>query len=270
MKELGVGGVLDQALSLLKNRFGLLLGITMVMLVPYQLLIGFLSLALLPQAPPNPTPAELAQYQSEVFGSPFLLLLAPLSFVWALILLPLTNAAIIFAVASEYLNRPITVGGAVRRVLAIALPYLGTALLVFLAVMGGMFLLIIPGIIFAFWFALWGQVVVIEGLAGVNALKRSKYLMKGSVGKLFVLGLLVGMISGGLGAVCNFIPEQHVQLLVRTILQGILAAFGCAAYVVFYFSCRCKVENFDLTLLADAVAAEAGPVDVSVSNPGLR
>ena len=40
--------------------------------------------------------------------------------------------------------------------------------------MGGMILCIVPGILAAFWFALATQVVVIEGVAGFAAMKRSK------------------------------------------------------------------------------------------------
>jgi hypothetical protein len=48
-------------------------------------------------------------------------------------------------------------------------------------------------------------------------------------------------------------------VVVRSILQAIVSFIVAAAWVVFYFSCRCKAENFDLTMLADAVAAEETP-----------
>lgn len=259
LRELGIGGILDQAIALLKNRFGLLLGITMVMLVPFQLLAGLVTLSSVPQLPPNPTMADVREYQREALSGGVLLKTVPLSMLLVLVILPLTNAAITYAVASEYLNRPITVGGAVRRVFHLAFPYLGTGILFFLAVWGGMLLLLIPGIVFAFWFALWGQVVVIEGTAGPAALKRSKFLMKGNIGKFFVLGMIVGFINAALGLIAGLITEPYVRQAVISVLQGVLASFGCAAYVVFYFSCRCKAENFDLTLLADSVAADSAP-----------
>ena len=41
-----------------------------------------------------------------------------------------------------------------------------------------------------------------------------------------------------------------------SIVAGVLMIFASAAFVVFYFSCRCKHEQFDLALLAQSVGAE--------------
>lgn len=54
-----------------------------------------------------------------------------------------------------------------------------TGLLASLAVAGGFLLLIIPGIIFSYWFAFTTQIVVFENLSGTAALSRSKQLVKG-------------------------------------------------------------------------------------------
>lgn len=54
-----------------------------------------------------------------------------------------------------------------------------TGLLSGLAVMGGLILLIIPGIIFAYWFAFTNQIVAVENLSGTAALSRSKQLVIG-------------------------------------------------------------------------------------------
>ena len=68
-----------------------------------------------------------------------------------------------------------------------------------LAFYGGFFCCIIPGIIFALWFMLCQYVVVIERIAGPSALGRSKDLMKGEMGKAFVLGLIIFVINLSLG-----------------------------------------------------------------------
>lgn len=69
-----------------------------------------------------------------------------------------------------------------------------------LAVMGGVILLIIPGLIFWVWFAFSSFVFMFEGLKGVAALKRSKELAKGYwwpiVGRfaiLFAISLILGV-----------------------------------------------------------------------------
>src|SRR3989344_1916391 len=54
-----------------------------------------------------------------------------------------------------------------------------TSALEILAILGGLILLIIPGLIFSIWFTFTISVVVAENLSGTAALKRSKQLVKG-------------------------------------------------------------------------------------------
>ena len=126
-----------------------------------------------------------------------------------------------------------------------------------IAVMGGMILLVIPGIIAAFWFSLTTQVVVVERVSGVAALKRSRNLMRGNVGTVFVLGIVLGMISIGMQVGSQFIPQIHAKNLAAVLINCVFPIFSSVAMVVFYFSCRCKNEQFDLQLLAQNVAGEA-------------
>ena len=48
----------------------------------------------------------------------------------------------------------------------------------------------------------------------------------------------------------------------NAVVAGVLTIFASAAFVVFYFSCRCKHEQFDLALLAQSVGAET-PADLA-------
>jgi hypothetical protein len=83
-----------------------------------------------------------------------------------------------------------------------------------LAVVGGMILFVIPGIIFALWFSQVSYVVIEENLKNTAALKQSKSYVKGRLrkvfGKLFymvfitivvylVFGVLVGLIYKAFG-----------------------------------------------------------------------
>ena len=81
---------------------------------------------------------------------------------------PITNAAVVYAISNAYLEKPISVGGSVKRAFQRILPLIWTWFLVGLAIMGGMILCFVPGILAAFWFALATQVVVIEGVAGIR------------------------------------------------------------------------------------------------------
>jgi hypothetical protein len=75
------------------------------------------------------------------------------------------------------------------------LPLFWTGLLTFLAVLGGAILLIVPGIIFAFWFSQSSFVVVTEKLQGPGAMKQSKVYVKGNVGQIFKKGFYLGILS---------------------------------------------------------------------------
>ncbi len=251
IRELKIGEILDQAVNLTKDHFGVLLGITAVLLIPFNLIGGLIEVAMLPQLPPNPTPD---QAMAVTFAA--LTVTLPIALLAAYVIIPITNAAVIFAIASAYLEKPVSLGGSYKRAFQRILPLIGTWILVGLAIMGGTLLCLVPGILAAFWFTLATQVVVIEGVGGLAAMKRSKQLMAGNIGTVFALGLLVGLINGGITVAANFIPEPHLRVLMSSIVAGVVTIFASAAFVVFYFSCRCKHEQFDLALLAQSVGAE--------------
>jgi hypothetical protein len=254
IKQLGLGGILDQAVNLLKNHFGLFFGITLAIYVPWMLFQNFVTLAVMPELPAQPTMDDIMAYNQAALDN--IKYTIPMTLFLAFVVVPITNAAIIDAVARCYLGKPTTVGGSLSRAVTIILPLLWTWLLMMLAIMGGMILCIIPGILFAFWFSLASHTVVIEGNSGVAALSRSKFLMTGNIGTVFVLSILVGVIQVAIQFGAGLIPQQHLAVIAAVALGAVGTIFGAAAFVVFYFSCRCKAENFDLQLLAEAVGAE--------------
>lgn len=255
VRELKLGEILDQAVALTKNHFGLLLSITAVLQIPFGLLQGFVGNALLPAQPVNPSPAETVAYQQAAFQTLFVT--APLILVYIYIVVPITNAATVYAIANAYLEKPITTGQAFKHALRRIGGLLWTWLVFGLAVMGGLMLCIVPGILAAFWFALSTQIVVVEGISGIPALKRSMALVRGSLGTMIMLGLIVGIINYAIAFGAALIPQAHLQTITSVLVTSITSIFSAAAFVVFYFSCRCRFEQFDLALLAQSVAAES-------------
>lgn len=79
--------------------------------------------------------------------------------------------------------------------------YLIGSILYGLIILGGMILLIIPGIIWAIKFMFFGYLIVDMGLDPIDALKRSSAITTGAKWDLFLLGLLLGVINL-LGALC--------------------------------------------------------------------
>jgi hypothetical protein len=62
-------------------------------------------------------------------------------------------------------------------------------------VIGGLILLIVPGIIFAVWYCLASFVLISENLKGMNALNKSKEYVKGRWGKVFFRIFFIGIVS---------------------------------------------------------------------------
>jgi hypothetical protein len=252
IRELKLGEILDQAVNLTKDHFGVFLRITGVLLIPYYLISGLIKVVMMPKLPPTPTQEQIMAAEALVNAK----VVIPTALLGAYLIIPITNAALIYAIANAYLEKPIGVGESYKRAFQRVLALIGTWILVLLAIMGGTILCIVPGILAAFWFSLATQMVVIEGLGGFAALKRSKQLMAGNIGTVFVLGLLIGLINGGIGFGVTYIPQPYVQVVMNAIVGAVSVIFGSAAFVVFYFSCRCKHEQFDLALLAESVGVE--------------
>jgi hypothetical protein len=251
IRELKLGEILDQAVNLTKDHFGVFLGITGVLLIPFDVIGGLIQVMMIPPPPLNPTPEQAIAYMIAVWR-----IVIPILLLTVYVIAPITNAALIFAISDAYLDKPISVGGSYKRAFQRLLPLIGTWFLVGLAIMGGTILCLVPGIIAAFWFALATQVVVIEGVGGFPAMKRSRQLMAGNIGTMFVLGFLLLIINVAIGSAVLFVPQPHVRVVANAIVAGVLTIFASAAGVVFYFSCRCKHEQFDLALLAQSVGVE--------------
>ena len=251
IRELGISAILDQSIKLIQDNFKLLFGIVLVLLVPYCLVHGFVSLAFLPAPPQNRTDEAVAAYYRAILAA--LPVLLPMFLILTYVIIPITNSALIHAIARVYLNQPTSVGQSFQLAVRRFLPMLGTVFVFVLALIGGLLLCLVPAIFVALSFALATQVVILEGLSGFAALKRSKELMNGNRIKLLILGVIVFLINVAVIIAAAFIPQPQVQTILMAFVQGVTTLFSSAAGVIFYFSARCKHENFDLKLLAESV-----------------
>ncbi len=103
---------------------------------------------------------------------------------WAATLLVIKDYPTIHSVSDAYKNSKHLIW-----------PLFFVGLLTGLAVLGGLILLIIPGIIFALWFS-QSYFVVLEGKGkGKAALSYSKSLVQGRLGEVFLKGLYIGVIT---------------------------------------------------------------------------
>jgi hypothetical protein len=254
IKHMGLGGILDQAIAIIRDNFVLLFTIMLIVLIPVTLIQGFLLQAVTPDLPANATAQDYMNVQqAQAQYWPWFVGFGLLQFI---IVIPIVNAAVIDAVARVYLGQPVTAMEAISYGVRRLLPLLGTTVLTTLAVSAGFLLFIIPGIYFSIWFALSQHVVVIEKLAGPTAMKRSKKLVHKDRGTLVALGIVLLVISFLANGATNYIPQPHLQVIGAAIVQALVTMLWTASMVVFYFSCRCNVENFDLHYLAQSIGPE--------------
>ncbi|HET6328157.1 MAG TPA: hypothetical protein VFG04_25965 [Planctomycetaceae bacterium] len=265
LKPLGVGGTLDQAIAIFKDRPGLFVLITLILRIPLTAVLQYHVLVNLANFPMQPNDAQLNEFFGR-FMRLYLFVLGPSLLVDLLLISPITNASLIYATARIYLGEPIGVWQALRMALRRYFPYVWTTVLFAMIVFLGTLCCILPGILLAFRFALAPNAAVLERVSGFGALQRSADLMRseGYTNYLKYFGLIVvlGFIQGGINAASNFVPQLHLRAAAIGLFGSISITFAIVAQVVFYYSCRCRNEGFDLLYLARIVAET--PNDQSV------
>jgi uncharacterized membrane protein len=111
----------------------------------------------------------------------------------------------------------------------VLLDYLGASVLYSLVVVGGLCLLIVPGIIWAIRFGFFGYFIIDRKLGAMDALKASSALTQGAKWDLFVLGLavlginLLGALCLGIGLLVTMPTTTLAMGFVFRRLQGAVA-----------------------------------------------
>lgn len=263
LRPMGLLEIVDQTFRLYRSNFGLFFGIAAVPYIPLYLAVA------------NMTPGPRGQ-----IGAGFII-----GLVSVFLILPiagLASAALTKAVSDRYMGEDATLAKSYVFVAKRIVPMLLTGIIAGIFVMAGFFLLVIPGIVFAFWVAFLVEVMVIEGWFYVNAIKRGKFLVgEGVWAEVLVLGIITWvlsmLISAAIGAVMGLWltvlgPDSMAGRLVSGLFQGVAQAvtmpIGLVAGILLYYDSRIRKEGFDLEVLAKemgrtlptAPPAEGGPV----------
>jgi uncharacterized membrane protein len=132
---------------------------------------------------------------------------------------------------------------------------IGTNVLTGLAVFAGLMLLILPGLYVYFALLLVYQIVVIERVYALDAMKRSQELMAGSlwrgVGLMLVVGIVTTVVTLAVSMTLGLLPMAGP--IANALVSAVTMAFQSAVLLVLYFDLRCRHEAFDLEHLARAV-----------------
>lgn len=275
LKPRTVVEIYDAAFRLYRENFWLFLGILSVAYVPIYVLqtgaTAFLLGGLV--VDPGSTPFTEEQMQAQVpaaviqmiiFGLVVLLL--------AVVAIPLSTGALVLAVGDRYLNQETSLGKCYSRVLRMFLGLFMVGLLSGLVVGLGMLFCLVPGIIFAVWFALDSEALVLEKLGPIEAMGRSRELSRGHFWRivgLFVIMVAINLlVSLGMSAGTDFglpflIDSRMIVMIVGSAIQQIvalvIAPYFAVAWVLLYYDIRIRKEAFDLEVLAKSMGAPSGP-----------
>lgn len=257
--KLSVGDILDRGLKVLFSRLLTFFLINLVVLLPLVglifLFIKFITLSV--------TSVLIA------FGVGTVLF-AVLWFVGI--------AAQLKIIEQMHIGRRVGIGEAVLFALRRVGPLLLVSIVYGLAVLIGLFLLIIPGMIFFCMYAFASQAVVLEGLGPIAGMNRSEKLTKGFKWRIFGIllligvltllldaGLVIGMsaiipitenVSGANGLEKERLNETNltIHLAIMALASILLNTYLTVCLILTYFDLRTRKEGFDLELTARGLA----------------
>jgi hypothetical protein len=138
-------------------------------------------------------------------------------------------------------GRHSSVGDLMRSVLPVFWPLLGASLLIAIGIVGGLVLLVVPGMYLLTVWAVVAPVIVVERRGVTEALGRSRQLVRGSgwpvLGAVLVGFLIAILATLGLTTLATAIVEgEIVEAVFRALAQMVAAPIAALIASVLYFS----------------------------------
>jgi hypothetical protein len=296
LRPLSLGEILDRTFVVYRTRFWLFAGLGSVS-GAFQALLGAVQLIPMHMGNQrgifNPTGAGTASSMSPAAAIAFGLTLIVLGLGYMLAF-AVTQAATVYALSEVYLGRPVTIMESVKAVYrkwyrqiaisiwqACSLMWLPT-LLIFpgfillavggagLKIVGGLLLFLgfcggLPaGVVLSLRNSLGVQATVIESLPVVQSMRRSKVLTSGAKGRIFMVGLVSGVLSWVAGAIQTpllivvtlaiakgkqAIVAEVAMLLVSFAAHSVVSPVLMIGLSLVYFDQRVRKEALDLVML---------------------
>ena len=282
LRPLSLGELLDRTFSVYRRNFLVFAGIAAL---PYLfLLIATVILALMfgiaiPLTTRNLGHAALpAPAIGVLVIGGTVLMLASMAF------FSCSMGAAAVAVSEIYSSKKPAIWTSLRVALGKAWKLLAVALLTLLIALGGLILLIIPGIYLGCRLSVAIAAALIDDVGPGDAIRRSFFLTKGFAGRVFLIMLLVVVVSYaavGMSQVPFFIliavaAKNHALVVALTVVMEIvnitvsiaIAPISSIALALYYFDLRIRKEAFDLQKMMQAVGTDFLPPAFSGGEPG--
>ncbi len=267
LRPLTFGQLLDQSFAMYRKNFRVLAGIA---IVPAAATIPWtLSGRFIPSGQANGGNAA-------VFLGSLLFFFGFMAVYYIFFFIAL--GAMSFAVSDLYLGRSTSAGEAFQKVRSRIGSLLHLWFAIFLRMFGCAITIILMPVAFLmyFWYSFSVAVLLFEGVPVGQALKRSRLLTKGIRDRIFVIGLLVGIISYVIALVCqvplvllqaSLVPRGQMAPLWMDVLLAVgSAAAGAVTTPLFmisitllYYNTRIVREGYDLQLLMERLGPESVP-----------
>jgi hypothetical protein len=259
LRPMGIGDILDATFRLYRDRFVRFATIALIVYVPLALVIGLLQTqfaAAVPQTGQPLRPEDVFPVLLKAMGAGMVVTF--LSWVFG----ALCSGALVHNISSAYLGEELGSRESYARAAPRLLRLLAAQFVAGLVIFVGFALCIVPGVIFGLWFLLLAPVVMLENEPVMKSLERSRELMRGNLGKGFLLMLVVTIIWFVIYWVVQFVVTRipwhpyfaHFSLIV---LQALVLPIQLAPPILLYYDLRIRKEAFDLEQLAASLGRPA-------------
>ncbi|HUF25695.1 MAG TPA: hypothetical protein VMM18_01840 [Gemmatimonadaceae bacterium] len=200
---------------------------------------------------------------------------------WVLVIATAANAiaeaALVAALDDAYHGRVVDVAAALRRALARIGTVVSTGIATSVIIMFGLFLLLIPGIIWFTGLFAVPAVVVLEGKGFSASLMRSSDLARGNRRRILLsLGLTLLVIIALQSALQllfgGFMGTRNPVLttLVTNAFAIVAAPISAAVLTMAYYDARIRGEGYDIEVMAGQLRASSGAAAATRDIGGLE
>jgi hypothetical protein len=261
MRPRSVGEILDAAVLLYRARFGAVMRVALLVIIPVELVNMLVLLSALPDEFTVGVSGEVTPVYNSDTDAAVQIAATVATILLSALATAFVTAATTRVVADAYVAHSGEAADAMRETGRRLLPIIGLTIVVTVATIAGFVACFVPGIWLSVVWSVAIPVLILEGTGVFKALGRSFALTKIrfwlAFGVVWLSQLLVFVLGFGLGVALVWAiastdsPSAEViaQSTANAVASIITTPFAAAAVVVLYFDLRIRGEAFDVQMM---------------------